>query len=103
MSNDYIFKTNTVLQHKQRFMNNKNNDIPFKVILVHATSHAIRGEKVINKAGLRCRLIPVPRHLSSDCGVCLRILDSDEEKIKSVLESNNIQWLKIEYCKPNNP
>ena len=43
------------------------------VILVHSTSYAIRAERVLNMAEIPSKLIPVPRHLSSDCGVCVRI------------------------------
>jgi hypothetical protein len=49
------------------------------VILVHSTSHALRAEKVLMEAGIPCKLIPVPRHLSSDCGVCVRIERADQE------------------------
>jgi hypothetical protein len=45
----------------------------YAVILVQGTSHAIRGEQLLHRAGISAKLIPVPRHLSSDCGVCLRI------------------------------
>jgi hypothetical protein len=45
----------------------------YAVILVQSTSHAIRGEQLLHRAGIPAKLIPVPRHLSSDCGVCLRI------------------------------
>lgn len=45
----------------------------YTVILVPSTSHAIRAEKILREAGVECKLIPVPRHLSSDCGVCVRI------------------------------
>jgi len=44
----------------------------YAVILVYSTSHALRAEQVLQQAGIGCRLIPVPRHLSSDCGVCVR-------------------------------
>jgi len=49
------------------------------VVLVPSTSYAIRGEQILNKAGVQCKLIPVPRHLSSDCGVCLRLAQEDRE------------------------
>ena len=44
----------------------------FAVILVHSTSHAIHAERVLKRAGIEVRLIPTPRHLSSDCGSALR-------------------------------
>jgi len=43
------------------------------VILVHSTSHAIHAERVLNRAGLAAKLIPTPRHLSSDCGSAIQI------------------------------
>ena len=44
----------------------------YTVVLVYSTSHALRAEKALQQVGIRCRLVPVPRHLSSDCGVCVR-------------------------------
>lgn len=45
----------------------------YAVILVHSTSHAIHLEKLLGRRGVACKLIPVPRQVSSDCGVCIRI------------------------------
>ncbi len=47
------------------------------VLLLNGTSRALRAEKVLQRAGIACKLIPVPRHLSSDCGVCLRVAAAD--------------------------
>jgi hypothetical protein len=55
------------------------SDPEYAVILVYATSHALRAEKLLAEVGIRGKLIPVPRHLSSDCGVCLRIDQSAME------------------------
>ncbi len=49
----------------------------YAVLLVDSTSHAIRIEKALVRAGIACRLIPVPRQLSSDCGVCVRVRQED--------------------------
>jgi hypothetical protein len=43
------------------------------VILFHTSNHALRAEKLLQGEGIDCRLVPVPRDLSSDCGVCLRL------------------------------
>jgi hypothetical protein len=57
------------------------------VILVYSTSHALRAEKVLQGMGISCKLIPVPRHLSSDCGVCVRIGQADREAALQALEA----------------
>ena len=45
----------------------------YGVILFYSTSHALKGEQVLNEAGIPNKLIPVPRHINSDCGSCLRV------------------------------
>ncbi len=68
----------------------------FAVILVDSTSHALRIEKLLVKHELTCKLIPVPRHLSSDCGVCVRILKQEMVKIKTLLSEHQIDTQAIE-------
>jgi hypothetical protein len=46
----------------------------------------LRAEKILQRAGLVIKLIPVPRQLSSDCGVCLRFDRIDDEKVRHALE-----------------
>ncbi len=55
------------------------------VILLESVSHALHAEKLLKAAGVKCKLIPVPRHLSSDCGVCLRIDGADRDRAAGVL------------------
>jgi hypothetical protein len=61
------------------------------VILVYSTSYALRAEKVLAEAGISCKLIPVPRHLSSDCGVCVRIERADQEAALQALEATRLE------------
>ncbi|HNT24933.1 MAG TPA: DUF3343 domain-containing protein [Anaerolineales bacterium] len=68
----------------------------YAVILVDSTSHALRIEKLLNGQGLTCKLIPVPRHLSSDCGVCVRILKQDLPTVEILLNEHQIAFQSIE-------
>jgi hypothetical protein len=54
-------------------------DARHAVILVYSTSHAIRIEKLLAARGVTSKLVPVPRQLSSDCGVCVRIASTATE------------------------
>ncbi len=63
----------------------------YMVILVYSTSYAIRAEKVLHQAGITSKLIPVPRNLSSNCGVCLRIDPSDAEAAEEALEKAGVE------------
>ena len=63
----------------------------YAVVLVYSTSYAIRAEHVLNGAGISSKLIPVPRHLSSDCGVCVRIERADQEAALEALEAASVE------------
>jgi hypothetical protein len=79
------------------------SDPEYAVILVYATSHALRAEKLLAKVGIRGKLIPVPRHLSSDCGVCLRIDRSAMEIAEQVLQNAGLDIQGIWPLHPANP
>lgn len=53
--------------------------------LFESVSHALRAEKLLKKTGIPCKLIPVPRHISSDCGVCLKFAPSFRSDIEEIL------------------
>lgn len=61
------------------------------VVLFHTTSAALRAEKVVQKAGLKVKLIPTPRELSSDCGIALRFELDDREAIEQLLEDARVE------------
>jgi hypothetical protein len=61
-------------------------DSSYAVVLVDSTSHALRLEKLLQRQAIPCKLIPVPRKISSDCGVCIRIRREDTGAVRSVVE-----------------
>jgi len=68
----------------------------FMVILVDSTSHALRIEKTLAKYKKNSKLIPVPRHLSSDCGVCVRIAKENCEEILAIIKAQALDYRSIE-------
>jgi hypothetical protein len=61
------------------------------VLLFHTSSHALRAEKILQREGITCRLVPVPRQLSSDCGVCLRLARADTERAGLILSAQRVE------------
>ena len=57
----------------------------YGVILFHSTSGALRAEKLLKKEGIVYKIIPVPRHLSSDCGVCIRFSSQEESLVRKTI------------------
>ena len=62
----------------------------FSIILVPSTNHAMRAENILKKANVSCKLIPVPRQISSDCGVCIRIQTNEKQSVLKILKSSNL-------------
>jgi Putative Se/S carrier protein-like len=67
----------------------------YSVALFHSISGALRAEKLLKAESISIKLIPVPRHLSSDCGICVRFAREDESKVKEILTQNNLQIQNI--------
>ena len=63
----------------------------YGVVLFYSTSAAIRAEKLTKGAGLKVKLIPVPRQLSSDCGISLRFEWAQADEVRSVLEAKGVE------------
>lgn len=55
------------------------------MVLFHSVHGALKAEKVLLAAGVENKLIPVPRHLSSDCGFCLRFVWNDKATVEGLL------------------
>ena len=53
-------------------------------------------ERVLKRAGLTVKLIPTPRHLSSDCGSAVRIGVADRDKCEQALSEAGVPLDRIE-------
>jgi hypothetical protein len=68
----------------------------YAVVMVQSASHAMRVEKLLRDKGIPCKMIPVPRHISSDCGACVRIGCADMEAVRSLLHAAHIEVENIQ-------
>jgi N-acyl-L-homoserine lactone synthetase len=62
----------------------------YRVVLFHSTAHAIRAERVLQRAGFVVKMIPTPRQISSDCGMALRFDPADQETVAATLQENMV-------------
>jgi hypothetical protein len=67
----------------------------FGVVLLPSTAAALRSEKVLEQAGLAIRLIPVPRELSSNCGIAVRFAWADREAVEAALSTARVDYQAI--------
>ena len=69
------------------------------VILVHTTSHAIQVERLLKRAGLEVKLVPTPRHFSSDCGSAVRVNPADLTPARKILRDAGVSIDRIELIR----
>lgn len=62
----------------------------YGVVLFFSTAHAIRAERLLQRAGIENKMIPTPRQLSADCGIALRFFWEDDGWVASTLEQNDV-------------
>ena len=67
----------------------------YSIIRVYSSSHAIRVEHVLNRAGVVCKLIPTPRHLTSDCGISVRIARADVDAARRAMDDAPAEYEAI--------
>jgi hypothetical protein len=70
-------------------------DSDYGIILFDTTQAAIKAEKVLNLSEIKIKLIPVPRHISANCGVSIRFDLLMLDKIKSILNENDVPYSEI--------
>ncbi|HPV41388.1 MAG TPA: DUF3343 domain-containing protein [Spirochaetota bacterium] len=71
----------------------------FSIILFYSATSSIWTARLLKKAGIERKMVPVPRNLSPDCGYCVRIKSDDIPRVREVLESGGVEFSRIEAWK----
>ncbi|HWE81902.1 MAG TPA: DUF3343 domain-containing protein [Gaiellaceae bacterium] len=62
------------------------------VVSFYASEHAMRAERVMQRAGLPARLVPGPREVSPNCGVAVAFVWDDEAKVEEALNGARVRF-----------
>jgi hypothetical protein len=63
----------------------------YVVFLFPSVSYVLKAEKILKEKKVSHKLIPVPRHISADCGICLRVALDQQETVVGMLRGN-VNW-----------
>jgi Putative Se/S carrier protein-like len=63
---------------------------PVMILIFRGTHQVMSAEKRLKRGGVAMRLIPVPRHLTSDCGLAIRIPDAERERARAILSASRL-------------
>jgi len=62
------------------------NTQQYVVFLFPSVSYALKAEKILKGGEIAHKLIPVPRHISADCGVCIRVAVDQQDTVAGMLQ-----------------
>lgn len=65
------------------------------VVTFNSTHYAITTEKLLKEEKLEIMTIPSPREITVSCGLSIRFLEKDLEKIKELITENGIDIFGI--------
>lgn len=65
------------------------------VLIFHSIHKVMKAEKALRAAGLDVRVMPVPRQLSSDCGLSIAFRSQDREAVDEVLEGAGCPYEEV--------
>ena len=68
----------------------------YVVFLFPSVSYALKAEKILKEQGIVHKLVPVPRHIGSDCGVCLRVAADRRDAAASALQGR-VNWEEMVF------
>ncbi len=61
------------------------------VAIFHSIHRVMKVEKLLKQAGLEILLIPVPRQLTSDCGLAIRFAQELREEVDTLLVAAELE------------
>lgn len=60
-----------------------------------SVSYAMKVEAALKKHNIKFKIIPVPRSISSSCGLCVRFCKEDLELLKTIIASDSLVYEHI--------
>lgn len=71
----------------------------FNLVAFNSTHSAIRAEKELIASGISVRIIPVPREITANCGLSIKLNPEDLKVVREILANNNIEVSGHYYVK----
>ncbi len=72
----------------------------FCIITFPTTSHVLRAEGLLKSNGIQVEVIPVPRAISSDCAISIKLNCAQKSEAIKLLQANGIAYEGVHTIKP---
>jgi hypothetical protein len=71
------------------------------IVLLPSVHQVMKAEKILKGKGIGVDLIPVPREISSDCGVAVEISVDSKNEVLQTLKENKMRIIECYIRKPD--
>ena len=61
----------------------------------YASEHAMRAERILERAGVPVRLVPGPTEVSPNCGVAVAFRWDDKPRVEQALQQSRVRFEAI--------
>ena len=65
------------------------------IFVFKSTYLTFKAERTLKAAGIPCKLVTKPRHISSDCGLAVHISSDHEPAVRSLMGNSAIPFLGV--------
>jgi hypothetical protein len=65
------------------------------IVLFDSIHHVLAAERTLKERGFRHDLVPVPKDLSSDCGMAVEIRAADGDEVLDLLDGPGGRWRSV--------
>ena len=66
----------------------------YVLIAFESPHHTIKADKLLETAKIKCAIYPIPREISKDCSLGLKILSTDLKKALALFNRENVLYQK---------
>lgn len=68
---------------------------PPQILVLQSTHLTYKAERLLKDAGIPCKLVTKPRHISSDCGMGLRLEAEDGPRVLALMAESGVEVLGV--------
>lgn len=65
------------------------------ILTFSSTHHALRAEELIEEQNIELDIIPIPREITAECGLAIRVSYEQKEQVEEILTNNKINMAGI--------
>ena len=69
------------------------------IVSFNSTQYAMRADKLIRENNITSTTLPTPREITASCGISIRFLKEDLEKVSSILKDNSVEFKGLYHIK----